>query len=188
MTEISNKTASNSFSEERVINILMTGAGAPGAAGILKCLYQYPSFNVLVADANENAVGRYINNDFIQIPKAGDPAFVDTLISICREKNIHVLLPLVTKELIPLAKNKTAFEAAGTKVLVSDAESLEIANDKGRLYTFLQWRGIEVPDFRIIDGALPICVQQFKQAIEDLGYPERPVCFKPVVSNGSRGF
>jgi carbamoyl-phosphate synthase large subunit len=51
------------------------------------------------------------------------------------------------------------------------------------LYEFLQWRDIAVPDFRIVET-----VEQFREAVTALGYPKKPVCFKPSVSNGSRGF
>jgi carbamoyl-phosphate synthase large subunit len=172
----------NSMSQS-TINILMTGGGAPGAAGILKCLYKEPAFKVVVADANPSAVGKYLNRAFETIPLATDTSFAETIIAICRKKNIHVLLPLVTKELIPLSQNSTAFELAGVKVLSSSTASLEIANNKSRLYEFLQWRGIAIPDFRIVETAA-----QFTVAIEELGYPHQPVCFKPSVSNGSRGF
>lgn len=161
----------------------MTGAGAPGAAGILQCLWQQSSFHVFAADANPNAVGRYLVKDFVIIPRADDPAFVDTVIALCREKNIHVVLPLVTKELIPLSRHCMEFELAGAKLIVSPAPSLEIANDKSKLYQFLQWRGIGVPDFRVVET-----VEQFKAAAEELGYPGKSICFKPSVSNGSRGF
>ena len=53
----------------------MTGAGAPGAAGILKCLQQEKSFHITVADANPNAIGKYLNKDFETIPFANDPSF-----------------------------------------------------------------------------------------------------------------
>jgi carbamoyl-phosphate synthase large subunit len=165
------------------INILMTGGGAPGAAGILKCLHKEPAFNVVVADANPDAIGKYLNNSFETIPYATDPVFAETMIALCRKKNIHVLLPLVTRELIPLSQHQQAFELAGVKLLASSTASLEIANNKSRLYEFLQWRGIAIPDFRIVET-----VEQFIIAIEELGYPHQPVCFKPSVSNGSRGF
>ncbi|MBI5373677.1 MAG: ATP-grasp domain-containing protein [Sphingobacteriales bacterium] len=165
------------------IHILMTGGGAPGAAGILKCLGKESSFHVLAADANENAVGRYLASDFVRIPRADDPAFASTVLRLCREKNIQVVLPLVTKELPVFAGHLDEFEKAGTRVLVSSAASLEIANNKSRLYEFLQWRGIPVPEFRVVET-----VDQFRSAIEELGYPGKEVCFKPSVSNGSRGF
>ena len=165
------------------INILMTGGGAPGAAGILHCLKQNPSFNITVADANPDAVGKYLNKDFETIPLAQDADFPDAVLSLCRRKNIQAVLPLVTKELIPLSQRIHEFEQAGTKLLVSPASSLEIANNKSRLYEFLQWRGIPVPDFRVVET-----IEQFKTAGEESGYPAKQICFKPSVSNGSRGF
>ena len=112
------------------INILMTGGGAPGAAGILKCLQQNKSFHIIAADANPGAVGRYLNNNFETIPLAADTSFADTILSLCRKRNIHVVLPLVTKELIPLSQHAKEFELAGAKLLVSPTASLDIANNK----------------------------------------------------------
>lgn len=161
----------------------MTGAGAPGAAGILQCLWQDPSVHVIAADANPHAVGRYLAKDFEHIPRATENGFIDALLSICREKNIHVVLPLVTRELLPLSQNMEAFALAGSKVLVSSTASLEIANNKSRLYEFLKWRGMEVPEFRVVEN-----LEQFIAAAAELGYPGKAICFKPSVSNGSRGF
>ena len=98
-------------------------------------------------------------------------------------KNVHVVLPLVTKELIPLAKHKKNFDQLGTRVLVSDADSLDIANNKSRLYQFLEWRGIAVPGYRVVETT-----NQFDTAVKELGFPGKRVAFKPSISNGSRGF
>src|SRR5512144_2889506 len=135
------------------MNVLMTGAGAPGAAGILKCLQFHPNFEIVLADANPNAVGRWLNAEFETIPLAQDKDFIGRLLSICQQRNVQVILPLVTKELIPLAQHQKEFEGSGTKVLVSNAESLEIANNKGRLYQFLEWRGIALPRYKIVETA-----------------------------------
>jgi len=165
------------------IRVLMTGAGAPGAAGILKCLSQDSRLQVITADANPESAGHYLNKNFIQIPRADDPVFTETLLQICREKNIHVVLPLVTRELMHFATHLNEFEMAGTRILITPPASLEIAINKSRLYEFLQWRGIDVPAFRIVET-----VEQFAQAVEELGYPGKSICFKPSLSNGSRGF
>lgn len=161
----------------------MTGAGAPGAPGIIKCLSQDPAINIVGADANPNAVGRFLVQNFVPIPTADHSSFIDSLLAICREKDIHVVLPLVTKELIPLARYKKEFELAGAKLIISSPESLEIANDKSKLYQFLQWRGLDVPKFCVVEN-----ISQFKEAVAELGYPKQPICFKPSLSNGSRGF
>ena len=161
----------------------MTGGGAPGAPGILKCLQADPGFQITLADANPLAVGRYLNADFEVIPMGNAENFIESILSLCNRKNIQAVLPLVTKELLPLAKSKKLFESANIKVLVSDAPSLEIAVNKSSLYEFLQWRAIEVPDFRIVGT-----IDHSNQAVSELGYPDKKVCFKPSVSNGSRGF
>ena len=40
-----------------------------------------------------------------------------------------------------------------------------------------------MPEFRVVET-----IEQFKTAVEELGYPLKTICFKPSVSNGSRGF
>ncbi len=109
--------------------------------------------------------------------------YVKSLIELCEKNNIHAILPLVTKELIPLANHKETFEKKGIRVLVSSASSLEIANDKSKTYQFLEWRGIPVPEYRVIET-----LDQFTNAVKELGFPEKEICFKPSASNGSRGF
>ena len=74
------------------------------------------------------------------------------------------------KELIQLSQKIKKFELAGTKLLVSPTASLEIANNKSRLYEFLQWRGIVVPEFRLGAGVnLPVLAIK-----QELGLPISP--------------
>lgn len=169
--------------ESARVTILMTGGGAPGAPGILKCLKACTDFDIVLADADPNAVGRWLHPEFELIPFARDNDFIPRLLSICKRRKIKILLPLVTKELIVLAQHKKEFEDIGTIVLVSNADSLEIANDKSRLYQFLEWREIALPKYRIVET-----VEQFKKAVDELEFPQKAICFKPSVSNGSRGF
>lgn len=160
----------------------MTGAGAPGAPGIIHCLQQEP-FRLIVADADEHATGRYLKEHFIQIPKASDKEFIPELLRICTEEKVDVILPLVTRELFLLAEHQALFEEQGIKVLVSSHQAIQVANNKTACYQFLQSKGIKVPQFFAVHS-----VDEFKHAIKNLGYPQVPVCFKPSVSNGSRGF
>jgi predicted ATP-grasp superfamily ATP-dependent carboligase len=68
-------------------------------------------------------------------------------------------------------------------VLVSDPDTIRRSNDKAETYELLHRLGIPAPAFRRVNGA-----SQVEAAARELGYPERPVCFKPVFSSGSRGF
>jgi carbamoyl-phosphate synthase large subunit len=164
------------------INILMTGAGAPGAAGIINCLKQDDQFKLVVADADENAVGKFINDEFVRIPLASEPNFIEKVLEVSRERKINIILPLVTKELFHFARHKSKFEAQGIKVLVSSFKSIEIANNKSSCYYFLKQKGIAIPQFFVIKTT-----EDFIHAAYELGHPQRSFCFKPSQSNGSRG-
>jgi carbamoyl-phosphate synthase large subunit len=160
----------------------MTGAGAPGAAGIIKCIKEDEQFHLTVADADENAIGKFLAQDFIQIPKASEENFIEEVFQLCQQRKIDVVLPLVTKELNLFAKHKTRFEADGIKVLVSSLDSIAIANNKSACYHFLQTKGIALPKFFVIKTT-----EEFIHAAYELGHPQKSFCFKPSVSNGSRG-
>lgn len=161
----------------------MTGGGAPGAPGILHCLRQEKSFQITVADANAKATGRWLHPDFVQIPFAHEENFIESVLAVCRQKNIQIILPLVTKELLPFSQHKKDFEPEGIKIIVSPASEIELANNKYRLYEFLQKNGIAIPAFRTVKS-----IGEFNKAVTELNYPENEICFKPAVSNGSRGF
>ena len=68
-------------------------------------------------------------------------------------------------------------------VLVSSPSTIHRSNDKAETYALLQRIGVPTVEFRRVAGA-----RQVDAAARELGYPERPVCFKPVFSSGSRGF
>jgi carbamoyl-phosphate synthase large subunit len=160
----------------------MTGAGAPGAAGIIRCLKQDPSVKLTVADADPEAVGRYLHPEFVQLPKGDDPSFAAALLDLCLDRSVDLVMPLVTKELLPLSRQKQRFEEAGIRLLVSGEKAITIANDKCETYRFLQGKGIQVPRF-FLSGTR----EEFIHAAFELGHPAESFCFKPCRSNGSRG-
>lgn len=165
------------------IKILITGAGAPGAPGIISCLKKWKNIELLVADADANATGRYLNERFQLIPKASDPDFITSLHSLAVRENIQVIMPLVTRELEPLAEHIDLFNNSKVTVLVSNGDALKVANNKVKLYTHLLRDSISVTDFRAVTN-----VDELIKAFEVLGYPNKKVCIKPAISNGSRGF
>jgi carbamoyl-phosphate synthase large subunit len=67
--------------------------------------------------------------------------------------------------------------------MVSPPEAIWTANDKAAAYALLQRLGLRAPAWRRVTGGRALA-----QAAGELGYPDRPVCFKPVFGSGSRGF
>ena len=92
----------------------------------------------------------------------------------------HCVLPQSSFDLEGLAAHRNAFPVP---VLVSKPDAIFRSNDKAETYAFLHRLGLPAPAFRRVNGA-----GEVEAAARDLGYPDVPVCFKPVFSSGSRGF
>lgn len=167
------------------VTVIVTGAGAPGAPGVIKSLRENGErpIRIVAADASEEAVGYLLSDAAHQIPMANAPDFIDRLLAIAVGEKADVILPLVTRELEKLSFNKDKFQKEGIIVSVSDYGPLTIANDKGKLLTYMKGQGLPTPLFAIVKSK-----DEFLEEVKKLGYPDRPVCFKPVKANGSRGF
>lgn len=159
----------------------MTGAGAPGGPGILKCLNKEKNYEVITGDANEISSGRFLSNKFELLPYSNDPNFIDKVLEICLKNKIKIIFPLVTRELFLFSSNFKKFSQYGIKVIVSNYKNLCIANNKSSLYIHLQRNNIDVPKFKVVDNFIDF-VKVTESVFSKNGY-----CIKPSVSNGSRG-
>jgi len=165
------------------ITVLMTGAGAPGASGIVRSLRapDERSVEIVGVDMDPDAYGFELVDRHTTVPAGGDDEYIPAMTGLADRHDADVVLPLTTAELQPLARNRDAFDAT---VMVSEADALATANDKGRLYDFLDTEGFDAaPAFRRVDA-----MESFVDAVHELGYPDRPVCFKRPVASGMRGF
>jgi len=119
---------------------------------------------------------------FYRVPRPISSDFIPIIQMICKDNQVSVILPLVTKELMAFSYSREALRLQGINVPVSSTDSLSGANNKGHLLKFLRGR-VPTPRFHVVNS-LP----DFMHAVSGLGYPEEAVCFKRPSSNGSRGF
>src|ERR1700675_4285719 len=167
----------------RDINVLVTASGAPGTAALLRALAPNGERGRPPPgpDMAPRAVGRHFCDRFYVVPPGHDPAFADAMLDVVRRENIDAVLPQSSHDLQGLADARERF--MGTTVMVSPPDTIRTANDKAETYALLERLGLRAPVWRKVSGG-----RQLALAAEELGYPERPVCFKPVFSSGSRGF
>jgi carbamoyl-phosphate synthase large subunit len=167
----------------RPVTILVSASGAPGTAALLRALRQNAERPVRLVgtDMSERSVGRHLCDAFHVVPPGSDPAFADTILELCERERVDVVLPQSSFDLAALAEHRGRF--GDVKVLVSSPETIRRSNDKAESYALLHRLGVPAPEFRRVRGASGVA-----SAARELGYPERPVCFKPVFSSGSRGF
>ncbi len=162
--------------------ILVTAAGAPGAAALLRGLRENGERDVRLVgvDMSERAIGRRLCDAFQLVPPGADPGYADAILELVEREHVDVVLPQSSHDLPHLAAARGRFPVP---VLVSGPETVRRSNDKAETYELLHRIGVRAPEFRRVTGAAGV-----DAAARELGYPDRPVCFKPVFSSGSRGF
>jgi carbamoyl-phosphate synthase large subunit len=169
------------------IKIAITAGGAPQSATLIRHLKHNKDctpVHITSLDMNHEVCGNFMADSFHKIPAAGSPGYRDKILEIIQIEKPDAFLNSCGADVPYIAKMKNEIEALGTKVLVSDAKMIELADNKYRLFTKLQnIPGIEVPEFYS-----PSNLKEFVEIAEKMGYPERDLCFKPHVSKGSRGF
>lgn len=169
----------------RKINILSMASGGLGAFGLLKSLRQSDlEYTLHTTDINDDVPMSKFSH-YHKVPRATDNDFLQSILNLCRDHGIAVLIPNYTEELPVIAKNKEKFIDIGTIPIISNYESIINTINKLKSYETLKQNGISVPDYHIVNN-----VSDFKHAVEELGYPKHPVCFKPsrFPQGGGRGF
>src|SRR5579884_3522932 len=166
----------------RSITIMVTASGAPGTAALLRALRTNGEREVRLVgtDMSERSVGRHLCDAFHVVPAGSDPAFPEAMLDVAERERADAILPQSSFDLEGLAEHVDRFPCP---VLVSPPGAIRRSNDKAESYALLHRLGIPAPEFRRVRGAAEV-----ESAARELGYPDRPVCFKPVFSSGSRGF
>lgn len=76
---------------------------------------------------------------FYVVPSHESPNYIEELIRILRKEKVHVIFPIISEGLEDLMQNESLiFEKTGARILSSPLPSLQIANDKGLLYSFFK--------------------------------------------------
>lgn len=168
------------------ITILVTGAGAPGIQGTIYSLkknYDSRKLYIIGTDVKDFVVGKYLCDEFYTISPAKDTQnYISDLITICEENNVNIILPQNTAELFLLSEYKHKFNKMNVKIILSDYKSIELANDKYKLFQTAEQLGIPVANYTLVSS-----FDELKLAAIKLGWPNKLFVVKPPISNGSRG-
>ena len=167
------------------LTVLVTAAGNVFMPGTLACLKNNGECRIRLigADMNDDASILQMCDAAYQVPACSDPAYVDTLLDICRKEAVNILLPIMSAELDALAERKEEFAKIRTLVSVTDPQGLAIANNKRKLFDFMKEQGLACARYAIVHSG-----EELKSSVYSLGYPEQRVCVKATNGSGSRGF
>jgi carbamoyl-phosphate synthase large subunit len=127
--------------------ILVTGAGAVLGQGILRCLQGNSKYVVHTADPDIRSTGHWLGEKAHTIKFAKDPEYLTDIERIIDEEQIDVVLIGTDTELPIFAKHKKSLEDKyPVKIVVSNEEVINIANDKMLTAVFLKNNDFEYPE------------------------------------------
>jgi carbamoyl-phosphate synthase large subunit len=167
------------------LKLVLTATGCPGASTLIRMFKANGEREIEIfgVDTRPDAVGRFLCDGFETVPPGAAPEYIPALLAIVTRERPDVLFVQSSYEVGSVARHRGAFEQLGAKVLVAGPQAVDLCNDKAAMHVALT--GLPVPQPKLL---MPADLEAFVSGAHALGYPDVPVCFKPPVSKGSRGF
>jgi carbamoyl-phosphate synthase large subunit len=127
------------------MNVILTSAGRRSysvevfkeAVGDRSCVF--------ACDSSADAPALQKADKAFIVPRIDEEDYVDTLLAICDDHQIGLLVPALEPELLLLAMSRARFLAIGTVPLVSPPEITATCCDKLARYNFLSKCGLLIP-------------------------------------------
>ncbi|MBN2230621.1 MAG: ATP-grasp domain-containing protein [Candidatus Thorarchaeota archaeon] len=170
----------------RNVRILLTGFCAPGFTSIVYALRKSKRFEFYIysTDWKSHLAAHFADKSDV----IGDnlvPEWPSRIIAAAEREKAEVLIPIRTDDLAPLARNIKRLRELGIEPTLpsEDANLIETLYNKVELYTAVERLNLETPNHYVVTN-----IDELEKACERLGYPDVPICIKPAVADGSRGF
>jgi len=163
------------------VRVLLTGVGCPGAHALISNLkLQDGDMFILGTNATEQAIGRWLCDEFAVVPWAYEKNYIDSIIELIKKNNIDIVFPQTSWEMFHLSKSADEIKKH-CKLLASKHELVAICENKYEMYKHFEGK-IDVPEFYLVKT-----MRELEEAATKLGYPEKDVVFKPPEGKGARG-
>lgn len=161
------------------INILLT-CSSFHAVGIIDCLKNNPDnvpVNVYVTNCSpQNLPPKECCDGTYIVPRIDEEGYIPSLKAICKERNIDIIFPTSSQELVLMAEYKDEFESLGVKVSVSNANAIRIAGNKALTYDMF---APYMPRQVVAENASDVL---------DFAREVKHICCKPLDRCGGQGF
>jgi len=145
----------------RPVCVLCTSVGTEALHGFEPDLRKRaPQWQIVGTDVNPFAAGLYRCNVAYTVPDRHHSSFLDTLVSICDQHAVDLVLPLSTLDQAFFSRSETRAALGQRPIVVSSAEAVRRASSKIAAYEGLASIADWLPTYRVVHSA--------EQAIEAL--------------------
>ena len=99
----------------------------------------------VASDASPESVGRFLADEFFQVPLAASPSYIPTVMDLLEARRIDLVLPTLDDALLKWADARDELTRRGIVLALSDRKTLAVCRDKWQTYCFFQSHGIPTP-------------------------------------------
>jgi carbamoyl-phosphate synthase large subunit len=130
------------------VNILFTSAGR--RVSLIRAFQQSMrqlniEGKIVTTDLKKNAPASFEADIAQLVPRVDSPDYIDSLLKICSQHQIELLVPLIDTELHLLAPHQQQFAEIGVQLLLSSPATNEICFDKRNTANFFHKIGVKTP-------------------------------------------
>jgi carbamoyl-phosphate synthase large subunit len=134
------------------ISVLVTGVGGGGHGHeIVKALQLAGRYRLVGLDMSSSSFGLFGLEAAYLVPPASDPAYVDSLLGICRAESVDVVIHGSEPELRAIAAHRDAFRSAGVLPLINEPSVISLCMDKSATVRALAAAGLPVPRSELVE-------------------------------------
>lgn len=128
-------------------SIMITGVGAVIGQGIIRSLQEENlNFRLVGIDASPYSVGFRWTDASYTVPRTDDPAWLASIIEICKKENIVLILPGIEQDVKALFRDqKELTKYTDASPLLNSHNALKVGFDKWELYSFAKQHNVKVP-------------------------------------------
>lgn len=97
---------------------------------------------VIATDCWDLAPALYEADKYYIVPRINDPAYIPTILEICRKENVTGVLSLIDPELELLTRHSQVFQSIGVTCIVSPVDAVKRSFNKMEMFRFCRENGI----------------------------------------------
>lgn len=86
-----------------------------------------------------------ISDKSFEVERVTSISYIDSLLSICINNDIRMVIPTIDTELSILAENKNLFKENNVEIIISSPDFIKMCRDKRALNIFFEERQIKIP-------------------------------------------
>jgi|HubBroStandDraft_4_1064222.scaffolds.fasta_scaffold218218_1 carbamoyl-phosphate synthase large subunit len=128
------------------MNVLLTGAARRNFLVHYFRAALGPRGRVIACEANTTAPALAEANEKIVVPEMDHPDYFNVLLSVCREKDVRLIVASNDLDLPGLARNAARFREVGAIAVVPSPEMVATSSDKWSAFLWLRKLGIATPE------------------------------------------